>query len=167
MQTKEEKQVYARVYYLAHKQKINSQNKANRLKRKEEDPELYKKEWQRYGRTYYNNNKKELIKKSIVYTKNDIQKKYVAIYEYLLRHPCVDCGNPDIRVLQFDHKGDKTNSVSALAQRNTSLPKIQQEIEKCDVRCANCHTIKTKETYNGPATKAYKEIMERKYEPTI
>lgn len=68
-------------------------------------------------------------------------RKYVV--EYLEKHPCVDCGEKDIVVLDFDHvKGQKSFTISK-AIRFINLEKIKLEIEKCDVRCANCHRIKT------------------------
>lgn len=65
---------------------------------------------------------------------------------YLQKHPCVDCGITDIRVLDFDHRGEepKIADVSTLIQRG-SLKSLQEEVSKCDVRCRNCHTIKTYE----------------------
>ena len=65
------------------------------------------------------------------------------IYNYFKSHPCVDCGIADPRVLQFDHvRGEKNQAVSDMARRG-SLQMIIQEMEKCEVRCANCHAIKT------------------------
>ena len=66
------------------------------------------------------------------------------LIEYLNQNPCVDCGFSDVRALQFDHvKGIKLNSVSNMAKNSVSIAKLQEEIEKCEVRCANCHSIKT------------------------
>ncbi len=68
------------------------------------------------------------------------------VKDYLLNHPCVDCGNSDIRVLDFDHvKGNKVNNISNLVRNATSLNNIISEIEKCEIRCANCHRIVTYE----------------------
>jgi len=55
----------------------------------------------------------------------------------------VDCSESDVRVLEFDHLGDKLADVSALV-RASSLAKIQAEVAKCDVVCANCHRIRTR-----------------------
>lgn len=65
------------------------------------------------------------------------------IVDYLMTHPCVDCEETDIVILQFDHLRDKTFSVSALLARGASWARIEAEIAKCEVRCANCHHRKT------------------------
>jgi predicted HNH restriction endonuclease len=73
------------------------------------------------------------------------------VTDYLSTHPCVDCGNSDIRVLEFDHvRGKKLINVSHAIKRTWSLKKLSEEIDKCEVRCANCHRIVTKERYNKP-----------------
>lgn len=76
--------------------------------------------------------------------KKDMAKTAAKIIEYLLEHSCVDCGNKDIRVLEFDHvRGKKSDSVATMRARGKSWTNIEKEIKKCDVRCANCHRIKT------------------------
>jgi hypothetical protein len=66
------------------------------------------------------------------------------LHVYFSTHPCADCGNPDIRVLEFDHVfGIKFNDVGSLLANTASWPRIEAEIAKCEVRCANCHRIKT------------------------
>jgi hypothetical protein len=67
------------------------------------------------------------------------------LWEYLTNHPCVDCGENNPVVLEFDHvRGVKKNRVSVLASRGAySISVLQAEIDKCEVRCANCHRIKT------------------------
>lgn len=63
-------------------------------------------------------------------------------WEYLSTHPCVDCGEDDPIVLVFDHVSHrpKRASVSDLVHGAASVKTIINEIEKCEVRCANCHT---------------------------
>jgi hypothetical protein len=65
--------------------------------------------------------------------------------DYLASHPCVDCGETDVTVLQFDHVDprSKTDEVSSLVRRRSSWDVILAEIQKCDVRCGNCHRRRT------------------------
>lgn len=63
------------------------------------------------------------------------------ILEYLSNHPCVDCGETDPIVLEFDHVSDKKAEISSLMTRSWKV--ILNEIAKCEVRCANCHRRKT------------------------
>ena len=68
------------------------------------------------------------------------------VLAYLQCHPCVDCGISDTDVLQFDHvRGQKDACVSMLVQNHAAVQTIVKEIEKCDVRCANCHIKVTKQ----------------------
>lgn len=65
------------------------------------------------------------------------------IESYLLKHPCVDCGESDAVVLEFDHRRDKYKEIGSLVRDRCQLSKIKEEVKKCDVRCANCHRRKT------------------------
>jgi hypothetical protein len=68
------------------------------------------------------------------------------VWNYLSTHPCVDCGERDPRLLEFDHvRGNKKENISQLATGRYSFETIQKEISKCEVRCANCHRRKTHE----------------------
>jgi hypothetical protein len=73
---------------------------------------------------------------------------YDELIAYLQLHPCVDCGEPDVRVLQFDHVDPTTKSddVSRMV-RTHSWDRVLEEIAKCQVRCANCHRLKTREAW--------------------
>jgi hypothetical protein len=70
----------------------------------------------------------------------EIIKKY--LFEYLIRHPCVDCGEKDPIVLEFDHIKEKAFTLSSFA-RNHTLEDVVKEVAKCEIRCANCHRRKT------------------------
>lgn len=59
---------------------------------------------------------------------------------YLADHSCVDCGETDRAVLDFDHVRDvKVSDVSQMVSWGYPWRLIEAEIAKCDVRCANCH----------------------------
>ena len=65
------------------------------------------------------------------------------IFKFLNAHPCIDCGENDPLVLEFDHQSNKTLDVSFMIAKSYSLNSIMKEIEKCNVRCANCHRRRT------------------------
>jgi hypothetical protein len=68
---------------------------------------------------------------------------------------CVDCGNCDIRVLEFDHvRGIKVANVTRMVL-DASLDKVMAEVEKCEVRCRNCHAIATWKRRGGSWRDAY------------
>lgn len=59
--------------------------------------------------------------------------------------PCFDCG---VRypwyVMDFDHvRGEKKFNLSIASNKMFSVDVINEEIEKCDLVCANCHRIRT------------------------
>lgn len=61
---------------------------------------------------------------------------------------CADCGvDYPPYVLEFDHLNpvDKVQDVGEMVNRRFSRKKIVEEIEKCDLVCANCH--KTREHF--------------------
>lgn len=63
------------------------------------------------------------------------------IFDFLLSHPCVDCGEKDPIVLEFDHLGNKSFDISDGLMR--PLKVLRKEIDKCEVVCANCHKRRT------------------------
>lgn len=76
----------------------------------------------------------------------NIRRKFnsLKVDEYLKSHPCIDCGESNIKVLEFDHRDpqEKRASLSHLKSQAYSLDALQEEISKCDVRCINCHHLK-------------------------
>jgi len=69
--------------------------------------------------------------------------KYALVRKIKSDTGCIDCGIKDWRVLDFDHIKNKKIGVSYLVARNYSIERILKEISKCEVRCSNCHRIKT------------------------
>lgn len=62
---------------------------------------------------------------------------------YKSERGCVDCGIKNPIVLDFDHIGHKLFNIANGAARNPE--KVKLEIAKCEIRCSNCHRIKTHE----------------------
>lgn len=60
-------------------------------------------------------------------------------------HGCIDCGYAaHAAALQFDHiENNKKSNVSDLIRSDYAWNTIQQEIDKCVIRCANCHAVIT------------------------
>lgn len=82
---------------------------------------------------------------------NKTQRNRKFIYDFLQKSKCVDCGDTRWQVLEFDHvKGDKKYDVSHLINGTSSLKTIQDEIDKCEIRCANCHRLKTMKQFDLP-----------------
>jgi hypothetical protein len=64
----------------------------------------------------------------------------------LKANPCVDCGETDPIILEFDHiTNDKHFNISDATRHGYGMKKLIAEIAKCEVRCANCHRKKTYE----------------------
>jgi hypothetical protein len=60
-----------------------------------------------------------------------------------VRRECVDCGESNPLLIDFDHLWNKRADVSYLIHAGFSWTTIETEIDKCEVRCANCHAGKT------------------------
>jgi hypothetical protein len=93
-------------------------------------------------------NKQKIINCNLKNRKKQAHRNRLYIIEYLQTHPCVDCHETDLLVLQFDHVEDKKINVSRAAHLGFSKKKLFEEIKKCEVRCANCHMRKTAKEQN-------------------
>jgi hypothetical protein len=83
------------------------------------------------------------LRKAIARRKRVVKEQREWILNYLETHPCRDCGEADVRCLDFDHvSGEKVSHVSRMVG-NFGWEAIEREIAKCEVRCANCHRKRT------------------------
>ena len=96
-----------------------------------------------YDREYWDKNKKTLQPRKRELAREKRARNLQYVWDYLLKHPCVGCGEKDPIVLDFDHSGNKIANVSDIVRRCGSIKKIDAEIKKCVVRCSNCHRRKT------------------------
>lgn len=89
-------------------------------------------------RKHYLNNKQRYIDNSIA-----AKKKLRDFVKSKKNVPCTDCElNYPYYVMQFDHLRDKRYHISTLVNSN-NLQKLEDELAKCEVVCANCHAERT------------------------
>lgn len=92
-----------------------------------------------YCRQHYASNK------SYYLTKN--QRRRAELRDWIIEHKsklrCNRCEFDDWRALHFHHSdpSKKEYTIATMANRGGSIKRIEQEIAKCEVLCANCHTI--------------------------
>lgn len=95
-----------------------------------------------YGKEHYHANRERYLEQADALKRQLVRARTELILEYFAAHPCVDCGNSDPVVLEFDHLRDQSFNVSTgLACK--SWAKVIREIEKCEVVCCNCHRRRT------------------------
>jgi hypothetical protein len=103
-----------------------------------------------YNRKHYAKNKEKLLAQKTITNKRYMERNRLYVISYLLQNPCIVCGFADIRALQFDHRDGvrKEGIISKMVHNGNSLQSLKLEISKCDVRCANCHSIRTSKQFN-------------------
>lgn len=66
--------------------------------------------------------------------------------KYKLSKGCTDCGyNENPYALQWDHRDPSKKIYTPHRMASYSIKNIFAEAKKCDIRCANCHAIRTVE----------------------
>jgi hypothetical protein len=97
-----------------------------------------------YGREHYLANRRHYIEAEARRKQAKGRERMRFLVEYFRSNPCVDCGEADPLVLEFDHLEEELKSfdiANAIWDRNWQS--ILDEIEKCEVVCANCHRRRT------------------------
>jgi hypothetical protein len=95
-----------------------------------------------YKHEHYSANKQRYVNQAASSKRKLQAERMTFLIEYLRSRGCLDCGETDPLVLEFDHRGAKAfNVCSALNGRRWET--VLSEIEKCDVRCTNCHRPRT------------------------
>lgn len=95
------------------------------------------------GKTHYQQNLDAERSRLKASKRNRIRGLRRILAIYFQHHPCVDCGEKDPIVLTFDHVSEKSSNISEMVAAGLSWVTISKEIDKCEVRCANCHLKKT------------------------
>jgi hypothetical protein len=97
-----------------------------------------------YKKEHYRRNKDRYIHQARAFHERIYLHRTEWLLDYFMLHPCVDCGESDPVVLEFDHLRDKRTGITKVIA-NGSWAKFLAEIEKCEVVCVNCHRRRTAE----------------------
>ena len=102
--------------------------------------EEYKEYQRNYQRAWYYRHKTKRL--ASAYERRAATYKY--IQDFKNQSHCVDCGQSHPATLHFHHLNseDKLFNIGEAVDKGFSLTKIQAEIDKCIVLCANCHAIR-------------------------
>jgi hypothetical protein len=95
-----------------------------------------------YKREHYLANRERYIAAATRRKETLIAERVRFLVEFLRERPCIDCGESDPVVLEFDHLADKEFAISA-GLRGRKWEDVLREIDKCEVVCANCHRRRT------------------------
>jgi hypothetical protein len=95
-----------------------------------------------YGKEHYAANRQLYIDRAAVQKQQLAVERTTFLIDFFKTHPCVDCGETDPLVLEFDHLRDKSFTIG-LELRHRKWQDILDEIKKCEVVCANCHRRRT------------------------
>jgi hypothetical protein len=84
---------------------------------------------------------KDNLERKLAYARNAYDQGNERLRK-IKRKPCHDCGNVfPAYTMQFDHNRDKLFNLSKAQTKKWEL--VLKEIEKCEIVCANCHSIRT------------------------
>ena len=97
-------------------------------------------------KAYYNGEAKTGYISGIKESARIRNERNVAYVNEIKARPCSDCGGTFPPVcMDFDHLPGfvKRENVSIMVASGLSLKAIQEEIDKCELVCSNCHRIRT------------------------
>lgn len=102
------------------------------------------------SRAYYARNREQHKKVTTARTRKAYERNRAYVFDYLIAHPCIECGRTNPVTLDFDHRDPNTKdkTIAEMIKAPCSLSRLKTEIDKCDVLCASCHRIKTAKEQN-------------------
>lgn len=92
-----------------------------------------------YIRKHYQSNKQYYKDKAKVNKERNV----AWLKQYKSDKKCIKCGFSHLAALDFHHRNpeDKHDQICVMARSGCSIERLQKEIDKCDILCANCHRI--------------------------
>jgi hypothetical protein len=100
--------------------------------------------YREYGKEHYRSNLDYYKAKANIARTRDRSGNRAIVDAFLAAHPCIDCGESDPVVPDFDHV-DPTLKLEAVGriQHSGGRGRLLIDIGKCVVRCGNCHRRRT------------------------
>lgn len=95
-----------------------------------------------YKHEHYVRHRQRYIDSAHRRTERIVAERTAYLVSFFREHPCVDCGEGDPLVLEFDHLREKQFGIGK-GMRERPWQDVLAEIAKCDVVCANCHRRRT------------------------
>ena len=87
---------------------------------------------------------KDYNKNMAEYMRTRYAKNAEIVRNFKLEKGCLDCGyNSHHAGLEFDHREGRDGGRTVAGMMGKSIKKIFEEIDKCDVVCSTCHSIRT------------------------
>lgn len=76
--------------------------------------------------------------------KANVERTRKFVQDIKRKSKCVDCGESRWQCLDFDHVDPKQKvyDIKYLAHHGMAIETIQAELDKCVIRCSNCHRIR-------------------------
>lgn len=90
-------------------------------------------------------------------------RKRQEVLKYKESQGCCKCGMTDFRALEFHHPNDD-KEFNIGNSRHIGFEKLWKEIKKCEVICANCHSIQHFEEKTGCSSVAERSFWGREAE---
>ena len=101
-----------------------------------------------YKQEHYAGNRQRYIDRAGARTRRLRSERTAYLVDFFRTHPCIDCGETDPVVLEFDHRADKLFNIGS-DLTNRKWEAVLDEMRKCDVVCANCHRRRTARRRGG------------------
>ncbi len=96
-------------------------------------------------RDYYHRNKDQR-NKAVARNVRRLRERRTRLINEYKNKPCADCGGTfHFSAMDFDHRPNtkKLKEISRAIHLGWSWERIEKEIAKCDIVCANCHRVRS------------------------
>jgi len=101
-----------------------------------------------HNKQWYPKNKKDRLKSVKKYKWERRQDNYKRVIKEYFVKGCIDCGESNVRGVKRRVGKRGLEGVSYMIRHGYKWKTVKEEIDKCEVRCRNCHKERTWEQNN-------------------